>query len=214
MKITEGVYQVDDVPGGPAVLVADGYVSVVDTGVPNSEGKILALIESLGRQPRDVNHILITHSDPDHIGSLPALVEATGATVYAQRDEAEVIQGTRPSRGGQVVTKPVEVEQMVRDGDVLPIHGGIQVVESFGHTTGHVCYYLLEQKLLLVGDCMVNADGLQGSYLHYTANMEQANDTVKKLAALLPPPELLVFGHGAPMVGGATEQIKRLADSL
>lgn len=76
MKITDTVYQVDDVMGGPSLLVSDDYLSLVDTGVPNSEGKIFALIESLGRKRGDLKHILITHSDGDHIGSLPALVEA------------------------------------------------------------------------------------------------------------------------------------------
>src|SRR5438045_3187844 len=143
MKITETIYQVDDVLGSPALVLGDDYLTLVDAGVPNSEDKILALVESLGRKPADVKHILITHADGDHIGALPAMVAATGATVYAQREEAEVIQGTRKSRGGQMVATPVEVQQIVRGGDVLPIHGGIQVVETFGHTSGHVSYYLL-----------------------------------------------------------------------
>src|SRR5438132_6653303 len=212
MKITDTIYQVDDVLGGPALLLADDYLTLVDAGVPHSEDKIFAQVESLGRKPADIKHILITHADGDHIGSLPALVAATGATVYAQRDEAEVIQGTRKSRSGQMVATPVEVQQIVRDGDVLPIHGGIQVVETFGHTPGHISYYLLQSKLLLAGDCLLNRDGLAGSYPQYTSNMEQANVTVKKLAELAP--ESLVFGHGAPIFGGAGEQLKRLADSI
>ncbi len=215
MKITDTVYQVDDVFGGVFVIVSDDYLSLVDTGIPNSEDKIFALVESLGRKRADVKHILLTHSDGDHIGSLSALLDATGAAVYAQHDEAAVIRGARKSRGGQVVSQPVEVEQIVRDGDVLPLHGGIQVVESFGHTVGHVCYYLVSEKLLFVGDCMVNTDeGLAGSRPQYSFDMEQAIATIKKLAALVPPSESLAFGHGAPIVGGAAEKIKQLAASL
>src|SRR5437660_7852410 len=100
MKITDSIYQVDDVSGGPTVIVSGDEVALVDTGVPNSEDKILGLIESLGHKRSALKHILLTHSDPDHIGSLPALVAATQARVYAQRDEAEVIEAKRPSRGG------------------------------------------------------------------------------------------------------------------
>jgi len=162
MKITNTVYQVDDVVGAPSVIVGDGYLTLVDAGVPNSEAQIFALIEALGRKPVDVKHILLTHSDGDHIGALPALVAATGAKVYAQRDEAEVVQGKRQSRGGKMVATPVKVDQVVKEGDVLPLHGGIRVVESFGHTLGHVCYYLLAEKLLFTGDCLTNTNGTDG----------------------------------------------------
>ncbi len=212
MKITNTVHQVDDVMGGPSVLVSDDYVSLLDTGVPNSEAKIFALIESLGRKPRDLKHILITHSDGDHIGSLPALHAATGAQVYAQREEAEVVEGKRKSRGGQTVTTPVAVNQIVKAGDVLPLHGGIRVVETFGHTLGHVSYWLLAENLLITGDCLVNTEGLANSRPQYTADMEQAKATVKKLAALAP--DSLVFGHGPAIIGGAAAKLKVLAESL
>ena len=212
MKITNTVFQVDDVMGGPSIILGDNYVSLIDTGVPNNEEKIFSLIESLGRKPSDLKHILITHSDGDHIGSLHALVQATGARVYAQADEAEVIQGKRKSRGGQMVSEPVQVSQVVKDGDVLPIHGGIKVIETFGHTTGHIVYLLLNENLLLAGDCLNNMNGLEGSMPQYTANMQQAKDTVKKLATLTP--ESIVFGHGPPILSNAAQKLKALAESL
>ncbi len=212
MKITNTVYQVDNVQGGPSVIVSDGYLTLVDAGVPDSEAPIFALIEALGRKPADVKHILITHSDRDHIGALAALVAATGAKVYAQRDEAEVIEGKRKSRGGQMVAAPVKVDQVVKEGDLLPLHGGVRVVESFGHTLGHVCYYLLSERLLFTGDCMTNTDGLTGSLPQYTADADLAKATVKKIAALAP--DSLAFGHGPAVVGGAATQLKVLAETI
>ncbi len=212
MKITNTVHQVDDAMGGPSVIVSDGYVSLVDTAVPNSETKIFRLIESLGRKPGDLKHILITHSDGDHIGSLAALVEATAAKVYAQRDEADVIEGNRKSRGGQMVSKPVRVNQVVKEGDLLPLHGGIKVVEAFGHTTGHVVYLLLNENLMFAGDCLNNVSGLAGSMPQYTANMPKAKETVKKLAALAP--NSIVFGHGPAILDGAAGKLKALAESI
>ena len=212
MKITNTVFQVDDVTGGPSIILGENFISLIDTGIPKSEGKIFSLIESLGRKPSDLKHILITHSDGDHIGSLHALVQATGAKVYAQRDETDVIQGKRKSRGGQKIRKPVQVTQVVKDGDVLAIHGGIKVVESFGHTTGHVVYLLLNENLLLAGDCLNNVNGLAGSMPQYTANMQQSKETVKKLATLAP--ESIVFGHGPPILSGASQKLKALAESL
>ncbi len=210
MKITENIYQVDDVMGGPTVIVSGNAVTLIDTGIPGSEVQILAFIESLGQQRSALKHILLTHSDGDHIGSLPALVAASGAQVYAQRDEAEVIAGNRKSRGGQMVSTPVTVDQIVKEGDVLPIHGGIRVVESFGHTTGHVSYYVQDEDVLIAGDCLANVAGLSGSLPQYTANAEQAQQTVGKLAAL--GADNIIFGHGPAMVGGAAQNLKAVAN--
>lgn len=212
MKITKTVYQVDDVVGNPGLIVGDGHLTLVDAGVPNSEAQIFALIESLGRKRTDLKHILITHSDGDHIGALPAIVAATGARVYAGRHEAEIIEGRRQTRGGQTVATPVKVDQVVKEGDVLPLHGGVRVVESFGHTSGHVCFYLVAEKLLFAGDCLNNASGLTGSPPQYTADAEMAAATVKKLAAL--EPESLAFGHGSAIVGGAAARLRALAETL
>src|SRR3972149_2829420 len=212
MKITKTVYQVDDVTGTPSLIVGDQYLTLIDAGVPECETKIFAAIESLGRKTADVKHILITHSDRDHIGALPALVAATGARVYAPHEEAEISGGKRKTRGGQIVETPVKVDQVVKEGDVLPLHGGIRVVETFGHTLGHLCYYLLAERLLFTGDCMTNTNGLTGSLPQYTADAAQAKATVKKLAALAP--ESLAFGHGPAIVGGAAAKVKALAESI
>jgi glyoxylase-like metal-dependent hydrolase (beta-lactamase superfamily II) len=212
MKINDTTYQVDDALGAPVLLVAPDYLTLVDTSVQGSEDKIFALIESLGRQRTDLHHILITHSDGDHVGSLPALVAATGANVYAQAQEAAVIEGKRPARSGQNVAKPVTVGQVVREGDMLDLHGGILVVETFGHTVGHVSYYMRAARLLIVGDCIVNTQGLASSIPQYTYDAVAARQTVHKLAML--EPESLVFGHGAPIIGGAASQLRALSESL
>lgn len=212
MKINDSLYQVDDVLGNPTLIVAPDYLTVVDTGVPGSDGKIIALVESLGRKPSDIRQILITHSDGDHIGGLPALVAATGARVIAQAVEAEVIAGRRPARSGQLFANPVPVAQIVKEGDVLDLHGGIRVVETFGHTVGHISYYLIAHDLLVTGDCLVNSEGLSGSRPQYTYDAAQAAATVHKLARL--GPGSLAFGHGAPIIGGAPALLKELAANL
>src|SRR5512143_629842 len=209
MKINDTVYQVDDVLGNPTLIVAPDYLTLVDAGVPGVDGKIFAQIEALGRKRADLKHILITHSDGDHIGSLPALVAATGARVYAQALEAEVISGKRPARSGTTVAAPVTVTQIVKQGDVIDLHGGIHVIETFGHTVGHVSYFLVAQNLLIAGDCIVHDAAIGGSRPQYTYDAAQAVASVKKLAQL--GPDSIAFGHGAPIIGGAAAQLRALA---
>jgi glyoxylase-like metal-dependent hydrolase (beta-lactamase superfamily II) len=211
MKITPTVHQVDSVVGTPSLIVADEYLTLVDAGVPGCEAQVFALIASLGRTPRDLKHILITHSDGDHIGALSALVAAAGARVYAGRYESEVVEGRRPTRAGKRVETPVKVDQIVGDGDVLPLHGGIRAVESPGHTLGHVTFYLLAEKLLFTGDSLNNVDGLAGSMPQFTADASLAKAAVKKLAELAP--ESLAFGHGPAIIGGAAARLRALAEA-
>jgi glyoxylase-like metal-dependent hydrolase (beta-lactamase superfamily II) len=107
---------------------------------------------------------------------------------------------------------PVKVDQIVADGDVLPLHGGLQAVETSGHTLGHVAFYLLKERLLFTGDCLNNVDGLAGSMPQYTADARLAKAAVKKLAALAP--DSLAFGHGPAIVGGAAARLRALAEAV
>jgi glyoxylase-like metal-dependent hydrolase (beta-lactamase superfamily II) len=210
MRVSDSVVQVESM-GGPTLLLGEGYVTLVDAGMPGEEDAILAALADAGRKSEEIRQILITHSDVDHIGGLPKMVAATGARVYAQAIEADVIEGRRPSRGGQMF-EPTPVDEIVEDGDLLPFHGGVHVISTFGHTIGHVSYYLPAEGVLIAGDCVGNAEGLAGSRPQSTYDTGQAHETLRKLAALAPA--TVCFGHGPPLVGDAAEQLRTLADRL
>ncbi len=209
MEVVEGIHQVDGVVGGPTLIVDDDGITLVDTGVPDSEEAILGSIEAIGRGRSDLRHVLLTHADGDHIGSLPAIVQAARPQVYAPQGEAEIIEGRRPMRGGGMISSPVRVDHVVKGGDRLPIHGGIRVIETFGHTAGHVSYLLERENLLIAGDALGNTNGLAGPNPEYTDDMDEGMRTVAKIAGV--GPESLCFGHGAPIVGGAAEKLRALA---
>jgi len=209
-KIGESVYHLPEIVGGPTILVGDSVV-VVDTGVPDSEGAILAAVEEIGRSAGDVTDIVITHADGDHIGSLRALVERTGATVWAGEHEAAVIEGTAPSRGGDT-TRTAAVDRRFAPGETLPLHGGIETVDTHGHTTGHVSLFLPQERILIAGDAINNREGLGGSPARNTANADDARTAVSTLADLRP--DAIVFGHGSSILAGAAEQLEELDRTL
>src|SRR5581483_10031296 len=70
---------------------SDGLV-LVDTGNSWNHGTILDTVERTGQPLRK---IIITHAHPDHAGSAAALSEATGATVYAHKEDVKYINGTK-----------------------------------------------------------------------------------------------------------------------
>ena len=158
MKIIENVYLVPQVVANPYLLVNDDELTLIDAGLPGSEKKILAYVASLGKSPSDLKRIILTHSDLDHVGGLAALVKATGARTYASQIEAQAIAAGKPSR--QIdrsgfsfrrllmgllrpffKTTPFQVDEVLADGQVLPVLGGLRVVTTPGHTPGHISLY-------------------------------------------------------------------------
>src|SRR5512147_288388 len=98
MKIIENVFVVPGVIANTYIVADTDGLTIIDAGLPRSEKKILAYIASLGKSARDVKRIIITHSDFDHVGALPALQKATGARTYASQIEAGAIAAGTASR--------------------------------------------------------------------------------------------------------------------
>src|SRR5262249_37735794 len=140
-QVVPGLYVI---PAGPVntYLLEDSAGSIlIDTGLPSSAEKILDAVKTLGKQPSDIKHILITHSHPDHIGGLAALNKATGADAYIHKLDAPISEagtGFRPMKAApgflkgilfKLFVRPAPVEpakcgNFIEDKQVLPFAGG------------------------------------------------------------------------------------------
>jgi glyoxylase-like metal-dependent hydrolase (beta-lactamase superfamily II) len=212
MKIIDHVYVVPKVVANPYIIVDSDGLTIIDTGLPGQHKKILAYISNLGKSARDIKRIILTHSDLDHIGSLYALqkVSGAGARTYTSKIEAEAIAAGKPSREVKprsavarilftlltpfFKATPIQIDEIVRDGQILPILGGLQVVESPGHTPGHISLFSTSTGILFCGDSMVAAHGLEVSRPAVTWDQEKARESVKRQAAL--GARIVCSGHG------------------
>ena len=200
------------------LIVDPDGLTLIDTGLAGNANKILKYVEGLGRKPGDVKRILITHADGDHVGSLAALKAATGARVCASAAEAEAISAGRSSRNLRADTlllklvfaitgrlfraSPAQVDELVTDGQVLPALGGLRVVETFGHTPGHVSLFAPSFGILFVGDSLVSdKNGLRGSRGATTWDQDKANAAMRKQAAL--GARIVCSGHGPVVMEAA-----------
>lgn len=84
--------------------------------------------------------ILVTHHHADHTGGITALKDKYKCRVVAPAAEAETIPA---------------VDQTVREGDKVTV-GKLtgSVIETPGHTNGHIAYWFQADKLAFVGDTL------------------------------------------------------------
>lgn len=156
-----------------AVLLHDapsGKTAIVDT--PE-----LAPIEAeLKRRGWRLDLILTTHHHGDHTAGHTALKAAHGCSVVAPVSEFAKVPGA--DRG-------------VKEGDTIDFAGHrISVIDTPGHTNGHVSFHLAAQHLLFAGDTLF-ALGC-GRLLEGTPQMMW--NSLRKLRAL--PAETIVYcGH-------------------
>lgn len=100
-------------------------------------GPVEAALRSQGWRLTD---ILVTHHHHDHTGGIEALKERHRCRVVAPAAEADGIP---------------QVDESVREGDSVRV-GALtaRVIETPGHTAGHISYLFAREKLVFVGDTL------------------------------------------------------------
>lgn len=223
----------------PTLIYDDNATILVDTGLPGQLNNIRGEVEKAGVPFERLNLVIITHQDMDHIGSLSSIVKASNnrIRVMSHGEEKPYIQGDKrpikmtPERLAQMEAqinampedKQKEVREMyagiksnvditLNDGEELPYCGGIAVLHTPGHTPGHICLYLKKYKALVTGDAMNVIGGqLVGPNPQYTYNMEEALNSLKKLAKY--DIERVICYHGGLFIDNPNERITELAGS-
>jgi glyoxylase-like metal-dependent hydrolase (beta-lactamase superfamily II) len=160
-----------------AVIRARSDVILVDAGAgPRHQptaGKLTANLESAGIQPADVTTVVLTHAHPDHLwGVLGAddkpmypnasyVISARELEVWSDPDVLRslptVLQQDRIVSGARNhLTRIRDKVRTVRGGD--EIVSGVRVLDTPGHTQGHISLELAGGDGLLIGaDALTHA---------------------------------------------------------
>jgi hydroxyacylglutathione hydrolase len=113
---------------------AAGVTAVID---PAEAAPIEARLAALGRT---LDLILITHHHNDHIGGVGALKAAFGCQVVGPEKDRARIPG---------------LDRGVAEGDRVEVGGAVaKVLETPGHTSGHVSYWFAGQRALFCADTL------------------------------------------------------------
>ena len=92
VALAPGVYRIPtlgDYINSYAFVDDDGSVTLVDCGLKRAPAKIVRALESIGKHPRDVQRIVLTHAHFDHAGGASTMVDETAvAGVDIHADDA------------------------------------------------------------------------------------------------------------------------------
>lgn len=208
-------YIVEGGTSNAAFIVGDKGVILIDAQRTEPEAKAeMKLISSVTQKP--ITTAILTHSDPDHIGGLPAYPgkltviaqENTKATIVASA--ADAANGgpffgpiyTRIANGYLPTTTVAGDENVTIDGVRM------QFFHAFAHSSGDLFVYLPDRKIVFAGDIVLTDKGrfpiihLGGSSLGWIEAMR----TILALDA-----DVIVPGHGP--VESAAQLRGRLADA-
>ncbi|MHB9036791.1 MAG: MBL fold metallo-hydrolase [Armatimonadota bacterium] len=197
-------------------LVVGESVALIDTGLKSTGKAILELLESLG-SPR-VAAAIHTHGHWDHIGSAWEVQDATGCSIAAHIDDAQMMASYvendnrflrrfpefPPSmEDSQVmydrIGPEVRVDLQLTGGECFSLGLGVvlQVVPMPGHTPGSIGVLEHSSGTLFTGDSLAGRGPFNtlAQYEDVGAYRETICGTMSLQARQILP------GHGKPIVG-------------
>ncbi len=149
---------------------SNGETAIIDAG------ESTPIIAALKSKELGLNYILITHHHYDHIdGALP-LKQHYNAKILAPKKDKHRIPN---------------IDKELSEGDLFEFGDEqVQIIETPGHTTGHICYYAPKSKALFCADTLFSL----GCGRLFEGTPEQMQNSLEKLKTL--PDETNIYpGH-------------------
>jgi glyoxylase-like metal-dependent hydrolase (beta-lactamase superfamily II) len=154
----------------------------------------------------------LTHAHPDHQGSSHFICESLGIPLWCPEGDADAME-----QPGQIMARmprhwlsgaigplwtgpPHSVARRLREGDRV---GSFAVLETPGHTAGHVSFWREADRVLVLGDVLANLNIWNGRTMLcepqriFSIDLAQNRRSARRLIPL--EPKLVCFGHGPPL---------------
>lgn len=197
----------------------DGTLTLIDAGTPRGLDTIRDEFADIGIEESEIDRILITHFDPDHVGTIAHL--DTDAPIYARDPDASYLDGsTKPSLfnrkgfmhrlGNLFLTFPDREINRIEE----KVIGGFQAIHTPGHTDGHVVFHHADQNVLFVGDLLGEDNGLTMPPSIMTKHPAVDKESIKTLVGRDLDFDIIGMGHGDPVTTDAEQRLATFAKQL
>lgn len=206
-----------------AYLVDDGALTLVDAGFPVAS-HLEREFDAVGVTAADVDRVLVTHYDFDHVGGLARLPAEFDAPVYVGEADLDIITGrTTPPmlhhkgllhRGLRTVFRlPDSLSfRPVADGDRV---GGFTAYHTPGHNPGHTVYVHEDHSAAMLGDLVWEDGGEFTVPIRLDSyDVRELRASIRRLVDEGPSFDLGCVAHGDPLSEGGSEALRALADRL
>lgn len=197
----------------PALLIDNESLTLLEAGTPESFSNFKTCIESLGFTLKNLKSIIICHDAADHIGELKHLVEESGAKVYAHELAVPWLLKKMPFEMYSRDFEVTNIDFKLKDGDILPVLGGLEIIHIPGHSQGHIAVYIKRDKVLFATDLIRYSSG----EFHLTPP-QYSKGYVSHIKSMIKVAKydfdtLLVY-HGEPLIGNAGNKYREFIEYL
>lgn len=208
-EIADGVWHIPLAPRDAVNAYLLGDV-LVDAGIASMGKKLPGRLSD-----RTVAAHTLTHAHPDHAGGSKAVVDALGIPFWAPAGDAPALEQGHtigpPGRlkklieaGGKFTSPPIA--RRLQEGDDV---AGFTVLDTPGHSPGHISFWREHDRVLICGDVWFNMNvfttkpGLRAPLGLPTVDPARNARSQQKLVDL--QPDIVGFGHGPVMTGAAAK---------
>jgi hydroxyacylglutathione hydrolase len=182
---------------------------LVDSATRHATDRILRQVADL-----PLTGLALTHGHMDHMGAAHEICSTLHLPLLCGRADVPAVES-----GGRLGLEsrplPVRIQHRLIAGDGHPVSetlgegdqlAGFSVLETPGHSPGHVAFWREEDRVLVLGDVVYGMrlpsfrPGLQLPPSAFTPDPHQNLRSARRLAAL--EPAVICFGHGPPLYDG------------
>lgn len=219
----------------PTVITNKDKLLLIDTANPGQLDDLKKAIKGEGLKFDNLVAILLTHQDIDHVGSAYNIInELPNVQVFSSEIEEKYINGTEtptklayleknlgnlPEQAKFLYEKMkrfyscnnVSIDLTLDDGDFIPGFEEVVVIDTKGHTPGHISLYDKESKTLITGDAFIIKDGaLAFTSANLNFDDEMYLDSIKKLCNY--DVDTVICYHGGVYKSNVNHSIKELSN--
>jgi glyoxylase-like metal-dependent hydrolase (beta-lactamase superfamily II) len=215
-----------------------GGLVLIDAGMDSGGADVDAGLAAMNSSYADVRAILLTHWHNDHTAGAQVTHERSGAPVFYHRGDERYYTGHGGAKGvrkwvsdqipelgvmvlakgllGESTPRPVAADTFVNDGDLL-LDDEFEVIETPGHTEGHVSYFYRPERALFAGDALAVIGGrIRFMARPVTLDLSAARRSMTRCLEL--QPAIVCPGHREPLIANVPAAIdamrRHLADGV
>ncbi|WP_226010052.1 MBL fold metallo-hydrolase [Halomicrobium salinisoli] len=208
-----------EMSGGP---YDDPSVTLCDVGYWRNRPSLRSELADAGYGPADLDCVLLTHYDLDHVTGLARLAPEFDGPVYVGAPDYRLLTGDADPpllhHKGLFHRVARRLFPLPDRFDVRPVADGERVGRftayvTPGHNPGHAVY-VHDAGVALLGDLVWGNGDLTVPFWLDSYDVAESRASVRSVVERAPPFDVAAMSHGTPLVRDGSDALRALADGF